>query len=68
MNYAVLAKNTMPVLLLMTLFNLTSCSQAPLGLQLYTFRNEIPKDVPGTFEKISKMGFRYLEGGETNSL
>ena len=65
MNYAVLAKNTMPVLLLMTLFNLTSCSQAPLGLQLYTFRNEIPKDVPGTFEKISKMGFRYLEGGGT---
>src|SRR5262245_38557291 len=35
----------------------------PLGLQLYTFRNEIPKDVPGMFERISKMGIRHLEGG-----
>ena len=58
-----LAKRIAAALLLLTVVYLPSFSQAPLGLQLYTFRNEIPKDVPGTFEKISKMGIRYLEGG-----
>jgi sugar phosphate isomerase/epimerase len=35
----------------------------PLGVQLYTFRHEMQTDVPGTLEKISKMGIRVLEGG-----
>jgi len=39
-----------------------------IGVQLYTFRNQIPQDVPGTFEKISKMGIRELEGGGTYGL
>ena len=62
-HYSTLATNTIAVLFSITVLSLPSFSQAPLGLQLYTFRNEIPKDVPGTFEKISKMGIRYLEGG-----
>lgn len=36
-----------------------------IGVQLYSFRNELPKDVPGTLEKISKMGVTELEGGDT---
>ena len=43
-------------------------AQTEIGLQLYTFRNQIPKDVPGMFEKISKMGIRELEGGSTYGL
>jgi len=40
-------------------------AQTDIGVELYSFRNQFPKDVPGTFEKISKMGIRYLEGGST---
>ncbi len=39
-----------------------------IGVQLYSFRNQIPQDVPGTFAKISKMGIRELEGGGTYGL
>ena len=45
------------------LFTLKSSAQGALGLQLYTFRNEMAKDVPGTLEKIHQMGIKYLEGG-----
>ena len=34
-----------------------------IGLQLYSLRNEFPKDVPGTFEKIGQLGIKYLEDG-----
>jgi sugar phosphate isomerase/epimerase len=43
-------------------------AQIQVGLQLYTFRNQIPKDVPGMLKKISQMGFRYIEGGGTYNL
>lgn len=36
-----------------------------IGVQLYTFRNQVPKDVPGTLEKIKAMGITELEGGGT---
>lgn len=39
-----------------------------IGVQLYTFRNQIPKDIPGTLEKISKMGIKELEGGGSYGL
>ena len=58
-----LTRNISFIAVAVIFLNATLQAQAPLGLQLYTFRNEIPKDVPGTFEKISKMGIRYLEGG-----
>ena len=51
---------------------LVSCSwlmaQTEIGLQLYTFRNQIPKDIPGMLKKISNMGIRELEGGGTYGL
>ncbi len=34
-----------------------------IGLQLYSFRNQIPKDIPGTLAKIRAMGIKELEGG-----
>ena len=35
----------------------------PVGLQLYSLREYIPKDVPGTLAKIHAMGIRDIEGG-----
>jgi len=39
-----------------------------IGVQLYSFRNEIPKDIPGTLKKIREMGIKELEGGGTYGL
>ena len=39
-----------------------------IGVQLYTFRNQLPKDIPGTLEKISQMGIRELEAGGSYGL
>src|SRR6185503_19821704 len=35
----------------------------PVGLQLYSLRERMPKDVPGTLAAIRAMGFREVEGG-----
>ena len=35
----------------------------PVGLQLYSLRQRMPKDVPGTLAVIRAMGFREIEGG-----
>ncbi|MGQ9620164.1 MAG: sugar phosphate isomerase/epimerase family protein [Bacteroidales bacterium] len=32
-----------------------------VGLQLYTIRDEIFKDVPGSLKKVSDMGYKYVE-------
>lgn len=40
----------------------------PVGLQLYSLRNYMPKDVPGTLAKIRAMGFREIEGGSDYGL
>jgi sugar phosphate isomerase/epimerase len=34
----------------------------PLGLQLWSLRESLPKDVPGTLAKVRAMGFREVEG------
>src|SRR5205085_6530136 len=34
----------------------------PLAVQLWTFRLELEKDVPGTLKKIRDLGFTYVEG------
>lgn len=52
-------------MLALVLLSASAGAQTDIGVQLYSFRNQFPKDVPGTFEKISKMGIRYLEGGGT---
>jgi sugar phosphate isomerase/epimerase len=35
----------------------------PLGLQTYTYRNQMPKDVVGTLDLIKSLGFKEIEGG-----
>ncbi len=34
---------------------------APVGLQLYSFRNQFASDVPGTMAKVRQLGFREVE-------
>jgi sugar phosphate isomerase/epimerase len=59
------AKSTNRILYMLTLVLLSAAARAqPLGVQLYTFRHEMQTDVPGTMQKISKMGVRVLEGGD----
>lgn len=41
---------------------------APVGLQLYSFRNQFAKDVPGTMAKVKEMGFREAEIAGTYGL
>jgi sugar phosphate isomerase/epimerase len=36
-----------------------------IGVQLYSFRNQFKTDVPGTLEKVSAMGVKEIEGGDT---
>jgi len=33
----------------------------PIGLQLYTLRDELQKDVPGTIEKVAAIGYKEVE-------
>jgi sugar phosphate isomerase/epimerase len=49
-----------PVLLFASL---SVSAQTNIGVQLYSFRNEFKTDIPGTLEKLSKMGVTEVEGG-----
>jgi hypothetical protein len=35
---------------------------SPVGLQLWSLREYLPKDLPGTLAKVRAMGFREVEG------
>ncbi|HEY2944719.1 MAG TPA: sugar phosphate isomerase/epimerase [Vicinamibacteria bacterium] len=39
-----------------------SSLNGPIGLQLYSLREDLPKDLPGTLAKVRAMGFREVEG------
>lgn len=39
--------------------------KGPLGLQLYSLRNEFKKDVPGTMAMVNAYGFKYVELAST---
>jgi len=41
----------------------TGSFKGPLALQLYSMREELKKDVPGTLAKVRAMGFRNVEMG-----
>lgn len=41
---------------------------APVGLQLYSFRDAFANDVPGTMAKVRQMGFREIETAGTYGL
>lgn len=42
--------------------------KSPVGLQLYSFRDQFPKDVEGTLAKVRDMGFREAELAGTYGL
>lgn len=46
-------------------FRFTGDFDGPLGLQLYSLRNEFQTDVPGTLAKVRQMGFRTVETAGT---
>jgi sugar phosphate isomerase/epimerase len=54
----------MVLLLLLVAINLSATAQQ-IGLQLYSLRNQIPKDVPGSLALINKWGIKEIEGGDT---
>ena len=39
-----------------------------IGVELYSFRKQLPGNVPAMLEKISKMGIKELEGGDSYGL
>lgn len=39
--------------------------KGPVGLQLYSLRNQFKKDVPGTLDLVKTMGFKYVETAGT---
>ncbi len=41
---------------------------APLGIQTYSFRKFIPKDLEGTLDTMKAMGFKEIEGGGTRNV
>jgi len=59
-------KKTMTFLLAVSLTAMTQAQE--IGLQLYTFRKQIPGDVAGMHKRIHDMGIRELEGGDTYGL
>jgi len=42
--------------------------KGPIGVQLYSLREDFKKDVPGTLKKVSDFGFRYVELAGTYGL
>lgn len=67
-------KHLIPIIFLVTfaipiIVSLSSCTKAHtknIGLQLYSIRDSIKKDVPGAIAKIAKMGYKFVEPGYTN--
>lgn len=66
-NYKSAGRRLSGTLFLLSLLTF-SYAQPAIGLQLYSFRKQIPQDVPGMLQKISSMGIRYIEGGGTYNL
>jgi sugar phosphate isomerase/epimerase len=46
---------------LLTGFNVFGKSEKKVGLQLYTLRNELPKDLEGTLKKVATIGYKEVE-------
>jgi sugar phosphate isomerase/epimerase len=44
-----------------TFYSFRSAPKKIFGLQLYSVRDSIKKDVPGAIEKVGKMGYTYVE-------
>jgi sugar phosphate isomerase/epimerase len=56
------------VLLVLLPANISAARSQEIGAQLYSFRNQIPQDIPGTLQQIRAMGIREIEGGGSYGL
>jgi sugar phosphate isomerase/epimerase len=65
MQHSPLLTRKLFILIIGVCIGLAVTAQTEIGVQLYSFRNLFPKDVPGTLQKISQMGIRQIEGGDT---
>lgn len=54
--------------LLFLLFSVTGVFAQPIGIQLYSLRDHLPKDYPGNLARIASWGITELEGGGTNGM
>jgi sugar phosphate isomerase/epimerase len=62
-------RTIIPIIILLAVSNLIvttfdSCNKTPhknIGLQLYSIRDSITKDVPGAIVKVAKMGYTFVE-------
>lgn len=48
-------------LLLSSLYSFKKATSKYIGLQLYSIRDSIRKDVPGAIAKVAKMGYKFVE-------
>ena len=46
---------------------LAQSASVPLGLQLYTVRNDLAKDFEGTVKKVREIGIRHVQANLTQS-
>lgn len=69
-NFILQIKNLVPFLLAIASIACAAFVQknTEIGVQLYSFRNQMPKDIEGTLKKIRAMGITELEGGDTYGL
>lgn len=58
-------QKSMTIVLTMLVLSITAFAQQPIGLQLYSLRNEFKTEVPGTLAKINEWSIREVEGGST---
>ncbi len=65
MQHSLLLTRKLFILIIGVCIGFAARAQTEIGVQLYSFRNQFPKDVPGTLKKISEMGIRQIEGGDT---
>ncbi|MFT3949118.1 MAG: sugar phosphate isomerase/epimerase [Agriterribacter sp.] len=66
MPYSFIKKYTLAFILTLVT-GLPAISQT-IGVQLYSFRHQFAKDVPGTLERIAAMGVKEVEGGDSYGL
>ena len=54
-------------LILTTTTSFKKTPQKYIGLQLYSLRDSIMKNVPGTIAKVSQMGYKFVEPANYNN-
>lgn len=56
------------IIAVMLFITSATIAQDKVGVQLYSFREQLKKDVPGTLEAVAKMGITQVEAGATYGL